>query len=87
MKRSKIGLDDIADLETLTAAFHAAARGKCGRGDVEMFRGDLDRELAALQQRLAAGTWTPGAMRCFRITDPKPRLIHAPCPPSPRHET
>ena len=78
MKRSHVGLREIADLHTLAAAFHAAARGKRGRGDVEAFRANLDRELARMQAELLDGTITPGPMRCFRIHDPKPRLIHAP---------
>ena len=79
MKRSAVGLAEIADLHNLAAAFHAAARGKRGRGDVEAFRGNLDRELSALHAGLLAGTLSPGPMRRFRIHDPKPRLIHAPC--------
>jgi hypothetical protein len=79
MKRSAVGLAEIADLHNLAAAFHAAARGKRGRGDVEAFRDNLDRELSALQAGLLAGTLSPAPMRRFRIHDPKPRLIHAPC--------
>ena len=78
MQRSGVGLTEIADLDNLGAAFHAAARGKRGRGDVETFRSDLDKELAAMRAGLLAGTLTPEPMRCFRIRDPKPRLIHAP---------
>jgi hypothetical protein len=79
MQRSAAGLAEIADLHTLAAAFHAAARGKRGRAEVEAFRAELDRHLAALRAELLAGTWSPGPMRRFRIRDPKPRLIHAPC--------
>jgi RNA-directed DNA polymerase len=79
MKRSAVGLAQIGDWHNLAAAFHAAARGKRGRGDVEDFRADLDGELARLQAALLARTWQPGPMRCFRIRDPKPRLIHVPC--------
>jgi RNA-directed DNA polymerase len=79
MRRSAVGLAEIADWHTLAAAFHAAARGKCGRGDVETFRGNLDRELASLRADLLGGTFSLAPMRRFRIHDPKPRLIHAPC--------
>ena len=79
MKRSAVGLAEIADLHNLAAAFHAAARGKRGRSDVEAFRDNLDRELSALHAGLRAGTLSPAPMRRFRIHDPKPRLIHAPC--------
>jgi retron-type reverse transcriptase len=79
MRRSPVGLAEIADLHNLAAAFHAAASGKRGRVDVEFFRGDLDRQLALLRAALLDGTLMPGPARSFRIRDPKPRLIHAPC--------
>jgi retron-type reverse transcriptase len=79
MKRSAVGLAEIADWHNLATAFHAAARGKRGRGDVEAFRAGLDGELARLRAELLAGIWSPQPMRRFRIHDPKPRLIHAPC--------
>jgi len=78
MKRSGIALANITDMRTLTTAFHAAARGKRGRDDVEAFRDGLYQELKTLRQEILAGTWSPRAMRAFRIRDPKPRLIHAP---------
>jgi hypothetical protein len=78
MKRSTIGLAEIADMHNLAAAFHAAARGERGRGDVEAFRANLDGELAALCADMLGGTLVPGPMRRFRIRDPKPRIIHAP---------
>jgi len=79
MRRSTVGLLEIADLHNLAAAFHAAARGKCGRGDVEEFRRNVDQELAALRAGLLDGSLVLGRMRRFRIRDPKPRTIHAPC--------
>ena len=79
MKRSPVSLAVIAGLHTLGAAFHAAASGKRGRSEVEAFRCNLDRELASLQADILAGTVMPGPVRRFRIHDPKPRLIHAPC--------
>src|SRR3954467_13201881 len=79
MKRSPVGLAEIAELHNLATAFHAAARGKRGRGDVEAFQSHLDYELASLRADLLAGTLSPGPMRRFRIRDPKPRTIHAPC--------
>ena len=79
MNRSAIGLAEIADFHTLAAAFRAAARGKRGRHDVEMFRVNLEQELLGLRTDLLTGQYTPGPMRRFRIRDPKPRIIHAPC--------
>ena len=79
MKRSAVGLIEIAETNNLAAAFHAAARGKRGCGDIEAFRANLDRELQRLRVELLAETFSPGPMRRFRIHDPKPRMIHAPC--------
>jgi hypothetical protein len=79
MQRSAVGIAEIADLHNLAAAFHRAARGKRGRGDVEEFRRNLDYELAALRTGLLDGSLSLGYMRRFAIRDPKPRTIHAPC--------
>jgi len=78
MKSSPVGLTEIADLHALAGAFHAAARGKRGRPQVEAFRGDLHRRLSILRQSVMDGAWAPAPMRAFSIRDPKPRLIHAP---------
>jgi hypothetical protein len=79
MKRSAVGIDEIADWHNLARAFRLAARGKIGRADVEAFRRNLDRELSDLQSELLNGTVVVGKMRSFGIRDPKPRTIHAPC--------
>jgi len=76
---SPLGLEAVADWHQLAAAFHRAALGKGGREDVERFRADLEGQLARLRADILAGTVTLGEMRAFRIKDPKPRLIHAPC--------
>lgn len=78
MRRSAISLTDVADGHNLAAAFWQASRGKAVRADVAAFRTDLDRELASLRREILDGTVQVGAMRAFRIHDPKPRLIHAP---------
>ncbi len=79
MKRSSIGLDAVADWHTLAAAFHRAALGKRSRPEVQHFARNLEPELAALRGEILSGTVTVGRARRFRIHDPKPRLIHAPC--------
>ena len=81
MKRSPVGLDNIADWHNLAAAFHRAARGKGDRDEVGQFRADLPGELARLRAALLDGSVEVGRMRRFRIRDPKPRIIHAPCFP------
>ncbi|MAE88927.1 MAG: RNA-dependent DNA polymerase [Pelagibaca sp.] len=79
MKRSRLTLDDITDWHSLMTAFGRAALGKRGRPDVEAYRANLDGELSALRSGILDGTYPLGNMRRFRIRDPKPRLIHAPC--------
>jgi|GEM_PF-1122283 len=79
MKRSSLGLEPIADWDNLAAAFHCAARGKTTRPEVRTFQADLPNQLAALRRDILAGTGPLGDMRSFRLYDPKPRLIHAPC--------
>jgi len=79
MKRSTVGLQALADWHNLAAAFHRAALGKHSRREVLSFATDLDAELASLRHEILAGTVQVGRARRFRIHDPKPRIIHAPC--------
>lgn len=79
MKRSAVGLAEIADWHNLSAAFHRAALGKGRRDEVRCFRAALPDELACLRRDILDGTVDVGRSRTFRINDPKPRLIHAPC--------
>lgn len=79
MKRSRVGIGEVAEWRNLAAAFGRAAIGKRGRADVENYRHNLDRELSALREGLLRGDYPVGKMRRFTIRDPKPRVIHAPC--------
>jgi hypothetical protein len=79
MQRSAVTLADIADWHNLAAAFHRAALGKRHRPEVQRFAAGLDQELARLRADILAGTVRVGRSRRFRIRDPKPRTIHAPC--------
>jgi hypothetical protein len=79
VRRSRVGLAAIADWHNLAAAFQRAARGKGERDEVRRFRADLNGELARLRESLLDGSVEVGQMRSFRIRDPKPRIIHAPC--------
>ena len=78
MPRHSLDLGAIATVDNMLSAFHAAALGRAGRADVERFRANLDRNVAALIADLLDGSWSPSPMRCFGIRDPKPRTIHAP---------
>lgn len=79
MRRSPVGLAAVADWDNLAVAFHRAARGKGTRDEVRLFRTDLESELASLRREILAGTVEVGRSHSFRIRDPKPRTIHAPC--------
>ncbi len=79
MKRSRIGLPDVADWDNLTTAAWRAARGKRQRTEVQGFLSQVLPELERLRSQILDGTVRPGPMARFRIFDPKPRLIHAPC--------
>lgn len=79
MKRSGIGLDAVLDWNNLLRAFYLAARGKRLSKDAGQFRDNLHRQLHALRQEVLSGRYVPSKMVSFRIRDPKPRLIYAPC--------
>ena len=79
MKRSGISVTEVADWHNLSAAFHRAQRGKREQADVQAFSSDLYQQLALLQEQLLNGTYIPGNYKSFHISDPKPRIIHAPC--------
>jgi len=79
VKRSPVSLQQVADWHNLTAAFQLAARGKRDRDEVRRFAARLEHEIAALRASILNGDIAVGQMHAFRIRDPKPRLIHAPC--------
>ncbi|MCG6943540.1 MAG: RNA-dependent DNA polymerase [Thiohalocapsa sp.] len=79
MRRSAVTLGEVADWHNLAEAFYRAALGKRHRAEVQHFAADLEGELARLRADILAGTVAVGRGRRFRIHDPKPRTIHAPC--------
>ena len=79
VKRSGITLADIATLDNLASAFWQAARGKRTRRDVQHFAARLPAELAALSEEIRHERVQVGHYDVFRVWDPKPRVIHAPC--------
>lgn len=78
MKRSTVGLVEIADFTTLSYAFWRAARSKRDRAEVKKFVANWDDELARLSHDILNETLTLGKFNFFRIYDPKPREISAP---------
>ena len=79
MKRSAVRLDEILAWPNLFRAFYHAAAGKRLRPAVRTFEDNLDHELGGLASEIREGRFAFGQTRAFRIRDPKPRLIHAPC--------
>ncbi len=79
MKRTRIELEDVADLANLAEATFRAARGKRRRPGVGAFLDRLDRNLEILRREILDGSVRVGEGRWFRIRDPKPRTIYAPC--------
>jgi hypothetical protein len=79
MKRSPIDLEAVADWHNLAATFRRAALGKRARPEVQRFAANLEAELARLRCDIVTDTVQVGHTRRFRIRDPKPRIIHAPC--------
>ncbi|WP_298364790.1 RNA-directed DNA polymerase [Azospirillum sp.] len=78
MKRSAVGLAEVADWHNLAAAVRRAARGKGRRDEVRCFQAALPNELAQLRADILDGSVMVGRTRAFQIRDPKPRIIHAP---------
>ncbi|MBF8271342.1 MAG: RNA-directed DNA polymerase [Magnetococcales bacterium] len=79
MRRSGVGLEEVAHWDNLASAFRRAAQGKAHQVPVQRFRAQLFDELAGLRRDILDGSVAVGRMRSFRIRDPKPRIIHAPC--------
>lgn len=77
--RCLVRLEDVAAFDNLAAAFWRAARGKRRQAEVQRFEARLDLELAALRREILSLSVPVGRMYAFRIYDPKPRTIHAPC--------
>jgi retron-type reverse transcriptase len=79
MKRLLVRLEEVADWDRLAWSAYRAARGKCHSREVRTFLARCDEELKRLQLEILNGTIEVGKGIQFRIYDPKPRLIHAPC--------
>lgn len=79
MRRVRIELTEVAAIPNLIEATARAARGKRERPVVRAFLDRLEAHLAVLAEDIVAGRAPRGEYRCFRIRDPKPRVIHAAC--------
>lgn len=77
MKRSNIGIRDIATFENAEDAYRKARRCKRYREEVLRFTDNLEAELYSLVDDLLAGTYRQGEARRFVIYEPKKRDIYA----------
>ncbi|MEL6895485.1 MAG: reverse transcriptase/maturase family protein, partial [Planctomycetota bacterium] len=79
MKRARNLFDDILAWDNLQKSLWSAAKGKRDRAEVVGFLHDVQQNLLILQQTLRDQTFDFSRYRQFRIRDPKPRMITAPC--------
>jgi retron-type reverse transcriptase len=77
MKRVGHLWECLISFESLLRAAEKARRGKRFRPCVAAFHYDLEHQLWALHEELAAKSYRPGAYRTFHIHEPKKRLISA----------
>jgi retron-type reverse transcriptase len=78
MHRTRIDLAVVADYDNLAEAALKAARGKRIQPEVRGFFARFDANIARLADAIRTGSIPFGGYRCFKVYDPKPRLIHAP---------
>ena len=79
MQRTAIPLEAVAERKNLVSAFAKAARGKRHRQNVQAFIREFDRNINGIGRDIVHAALPYGRFRCFRIFDPKERLIHAAC--------
>lgn len=79
MKRTKITLAEIAELNNLSLALYKAARGKRKRAEIQRFFQYSDSNLNQISNDILNEQLPYGRYRSFYIHDPKKRLIHAAC--------
>ncbi len=68
--------DEIISVENLLVAWQEFLKGKRGKKDVQEFEFNLIDNILQLHEELSSQTYRHGGYYCFRIADPKPRIIH-----------
>jgi retron-type reverse transcriptase len=68
--------EKIISLENLFSSWQEFRRGKRQKLDVQFFEWRLEDNLFRLNFELENGFYRHGSYQSFRISDPKPRLIH-----------
>jgi len=68
--------ENIADADNLLEAWREFIRGKGNKPDVQEFSLRLMNNILSLHRDLINHKYRHGGYRCFKITDPKARIIH-----------
>ena len=77
MKRDATRIDDVADWQWLCECATRAAKGKRHRSSVQRYFNALESSTRKVRSALLKSQLPERKYRCFTITDPKPRIIHA----------
>lgn len=78
VRRSGVGIEEVARWTNLCAAYWRASLGKRRQAEVRGFEMRWERELTRIALQLRAGRYRFSPLRMFEIRDPKRRVIHAP---------
>lgn len=68
--------EDIISVNNLLEAWQEFLRGKKGKKDVQEFQFRLMDNILSLHYDLINRRYKHGGYECFRVSDPKPRIIH-----------
>lgn len=68
--------EDIVSVDNILEAWQEFLNGKRNKADVQKFYACLMDNILSLHKDLINHNYRHGGYRCFRISDPKPRIIH-----------
>lgn len=68
--------EDIISIDNLLLAWKEFLKGKKNKSDVQKFQFNLMDNILSLHDDLVNYTYHHGGYQCFKINDPKPRIIH-----------
>ncbi len=68
--------EDLISIDNLLSAWQEFLKGKRNKKDVQLFSFHLMDNILSLHYDLKNNTYNHGGYECFKINDPKPRIIH-----------
>ncbi len=68
--------DDLISIDNLLLAWQEFLKGKRNKKDVQEFQFNLMDNILSLHNDLKNNTYKHGGYECFKVNDPKPRIIH-----------